>query len=152
MGQLMAIDRTVQLGIIARCLLWRGLKCHCPMYNVPCIFFNKCLYFSYYMAEYFLNRPCILMEACYETRYGINSITSPKFPCSPFLVKSHCPGISQLPIFFLLAPVFMPWLLFTAKVMTSPSFRLPIYIICRWGQCSFSLTGVYIRIVNIYRV
>ena len=59
MGQLMAIDRTVQLGIIARCLLWRGLKCHCPMYNVPCIFFNKCLCISYYMAGYLLDRPCI---------------------------------------------------------------------------------------------
>ena len=24
--------------------LWRGLRCHCPMYNVSCIL-NKCLYF-----------------------------------------------------------------------------------------------------------
>ena len=32
------------------CLLWRGLRHHCPMYNVSYIFFNKCLYFSYYMA------------------------------------------------------------------------------------------------------
>ena len=41
------------------CLLWRGLKCHCPMYNVSCIFFNKCLYFLYHIAGYFLDRPHI---------------------------------------------------------------------------------------------
>ena len=23
----------------ARCLLWRGLRCHCPMYNVSCILY-----------------------------------------------------------------------------------------------------------------
>ena len=28
---------------VPKCLLWRGLRCHCPMYNVSCIFFNKCL-------------------------------------------------------------------------------------------------------------
>ena len=28
-----------------RCLLWRGLRHHCPMYNVSCVFFNKCLFF-----------------------------------------------------------------------------------------------------------
>lgn len=33
-----------------RCLLWRRLRRHCPMYNACCIFFNKCIYFSYYMA------------------------------------------------------------------------------------------------------
>ena len=31
---------------VPRCLPWRGLKCHCPMDNVSCIFFNKCLSFS----------------------------------------------------------------------------------------------------------
>ena len=40
-----------------RCLLWSGLRYHCPMYNVSCIFFNKCLYFSYYVTGYFLDRP-----------------------------------------------------------------------------------------------
>ena len=46
-----------ELCEVPRCLLWRGLRCHCPMYNVSvsCIFFNKCLYFSYYMAGYLLN-------------------------------------------------------------------------------------------------
>ena len=44
---------------VPRCLLWRGLwrGYHCPMYNVSCIFFNKYLYFSYYMAGYLLDRP-----------------------------------------------------------------------------------------------
>ena len=43
---------------IPRCLLWRGLRRHCPLYLVSsCIFFNKCLYFSYYMVGYLLNRP-----------------------------------------------------------------------------------------------
>ena len=37
-----------ELCEVPRCLLWRGLRCHCPMYNVSCIFFEKCLYFSYY--------------------------------------------------------------------------------------------------------
>ena len=32
----------------------------CTMFLVSCIFFNKCLYFSYYMAGYFLDRPCLL--------------------------------------------------------------------------------------------
>ena len=31
---------------VPRCLLCRGLRRHCPMYNVSCIFFNKHLYFS----------------------------------------------------------------------------------------------------------
>ena len=30
----------------------------CTMFLVCCIFFNKCLYLSYYMAEYFLYRSC----------------------------------------------------------------------------------------------
>ena len=34
-----------ELGEVLRCLLWRGLRRHCPMYNVSCIFFNKHLYF-----------------------------------------------------------------------------------------------------------
>ena len=48
-----------ELCEVSICLLWRGLRHHCPMYNVslPCIFFNKCFYFSYYMAGYFLDRP-----------------------------------------------------------------------------------------------
>ena len=49
-----------ELCEVSRCLLWRVLRCHCPLYNVSCIFFNKCLYFSYYMAKYLLDRPCML--------------------------------------------------------------------------------------------
>ena len=30
------------------------------MFLVSCIFFSKCLYFSYYMAGYLLDRPCTL--------------------------------------------------------------------------------------------
>ena len=30
---------------VLRCLLWRGLRRHCPLYNVSCMFFNKCLSF-----------------------------------------------------------------------------------------------------------
>ena len=56
-GQLMAIpteDSAVfwtveetpgELCEVPRCLLWRGLRCHYPMYDVSYIFFNKCLFF-----------------------------------------------------------------------------------------------------------
>ena len=36
-----------QLGELCKvptCLLWRGLRCHCTMYNASCVFFNKYLY------------------------------------------------------------------------------------------------------------
>ena len=47
-----------ELCEVPRCLLWRALRLHCPMYDIFCIiFFNKCLHFSFYMAEYILNRP-----------------------------------------------------------------------------------------------
>ena len=46
-----------ELCEVPRYLLWRGLRCHCLMYSVSCIFFNKCLYFSYYVTGYFLDRP-----------------------------------------------------------------------------------------------
>ena len=46
-----------ELGEVPRHLLGRGLRHHLPMYIVVSyIFFNKCLYVSYYMAEYFLDR------------------------------------------------------------------------------------------------
>ena len=44
-----------ELCEVLRCLLWRGLRRHCSVYNVSCIF-NNCLYFSCYMAGYFLDR------------------------------------------------------------------------------------------------
>ena len=44
---------------VPRCLLWRGLGVIVLMFLVSWIFFNKCLYFSYYMAEYLLDRPSI---------------------------------------------------------------------------------------------
>ena len=40
-----------------RSLLWRGLRCHCPMYSVSCIlsFFSKCVSLSYYMDGWILS-------------------------------------------------------------------------------------------------
>ena len=58
-----------ELCEVPRCLLWRGLRHHCPMYNVSCIFFSKCLHFSYYMAGYLLDRPHIL---CYQEILVLN--------------------------------------------------------------------------------
>ena len=36
-----------------------GIIVLCTVFLVSCIFFNKCLCFSYYMAGYLLDRPCI---------------------------------------------------------------------------------------------
>ena len=38
-----------------------GVIVPCTMFLISCIFFKKCLYFSYYMARYLLDRPRILM-------------------------------------------------------------------------------------------
>ena len=48
-----------ELCEVPRCLLWRELRPRdlCTMFIVSCIFFNKCLYFSYYVAGYLLGRP-----------------------------------------------------------------------------------------------
>ena len=53
MGQLMAIGRTVWGP---RCLQWRELRCHCPLYNVSCfLYLLQCLCFSYLIAGYTMN-------------------------------------------------------------------------------------------------
>ena len=39
-----------------------GIIVLCKMFLVSCIFFNKCLYLSYYMAVYLLDRPCIIQK------------------------------------------------------------------------------------------
>ena len=59
----------VELCEVPRCLHWRGLRHHCPMYKVSCswIFFNKCLYFSYNMAGYLLDRPHMLYSSLSPT-------------------------------------------------------------------------------------
>ena len=57
MGQLMETGRTVWGAYFEED--W-GVIVLCTMFLVSCIFFNKCLYFSYYMAGYFLDRPCLL--------------------------------------------------------------------------------------------
>ena len=36
---------------------FEGLSHRCPMYHVYCIFFNKRLYFSYYVTGYLMDRP-----------------------------------------------------------------------------------------------
>ena len=36
--------RLGELYVVPWCLLWKGLRCHCPVCNVSCIFFNKCVY------------------------------------------------------------------------------------------------------------
>ena len=51
--------RLGELCEVPRCLLWRGLRHHCPVYNVSCISFHKYLCFSYYMAGYLLDRCCV---------------------------------------------------------------------------------------------
>ena len=38
-----------------------GVIVLCTIFLVSCIFFNKCLYFSHYMAGYLLDRPCVLV-------------------------------------------------------------------------------------------
>ena len=56
-GQLMVIPTkdfavfwTVgELCEVPRSLLWRGRRRHCPMYNVSCIFFNKCIFHSLWL-------------------------------------------------------------------------------------------------------
>ena len=60
-----------ELCEVPTCLLWRGLRHHCPMYNVPCIFCNKCLFFSYYMAGYLLDRPGILKHTLDKAIWNI---------------------------------------------------------------------------------
>ena len=51
-GQLRAIGRTV-LGPKVPTL--KGIEASLPYVQCSCIFFSKCLYFSYYMAGYFLD-------------------------------------------------------------------------------------------------
>ena len=54
--------RLGELCEVPRCLPWRGLRRCCPVYNVSCILYLLHIinvYFSYYMAGYFLDRPRI---------------------------------------------------------------------------------------------
>ena len=44
-----------------------GVIVLCTMFLVSCIFFNKCLYFSYYLAGYLLERSRIHTEVLFET-------------------------------------------------------------------------------------
>ena len=51
-----------ELCEVPRCLHWLkgdwGITVLCTVLLVSCIVFNKCLYFSQYMAAYLLDRPC----------------------------------------------------------------------------------------------
>ena len=50
-----------ELCEVPRRLLWSnwGIIVLCTMFLVSCVFFNKCLYFSYYVNGYFPDRPHI---------------------------------------------------------------------------------------------
>ena len=52
----------------------------CPVFLVSCIFFNKCLYFSYYMAGYLLDRPCTASNSPIKKQYMINNSLLHMFP------------------------------------------------------------------------
>ena len=39
-----------------------GIVVLCTMFLVSCVFFNKCLYFSYYMGQHLLDRPCTISQ------------------------------------------------------------------------------------------
>ena len=49
-----------------------GVIVLCTVFLVSCIFINECLYFPYYMAGYFLDRPCIA-EECFVMIWGLFS-------------------------------------------------------------------------------
>ena len=66
---LVAIGRTV-LGPKVPILNRTGYQCPMYIFLVSCIFFNKCLYFSHYMAGYLLNRPRIY-------RFSLQDIFTP---------------------------------------------------------------------------
>ena len=56
-----AVEETLgELCEVPKCLLWKRLRRHCPLYNVSCIFFNKWLYSSHDMAGYFPGREGLL--------------------------------------------------------------------------------------------
>ena len=48
-----------------------GVIVLCTMFLVSCIFFTKCLYFSYYMSGYLLHRPHLLYFYCTFLCLGI---------------------------------------------------------------------------------
>ena len=54
-GQLMGIG---ELCEVPKCLLWRGLRHHCPMYNVSCVLYLQYMsLFFIVKAGYFLDWP-----------------------------------------------------------------------------------------------
>ena len=87
-----------ELCEVPRCLLWRdwGVNVLCTMFLVSCVFFNKCLYFSYYMAGYLLNRPHMFLSVehsgrrvcCYYQRKNPGPL-DPKFTESMWFPPSN---------------------------------------------------------------
>ena len=70
-----------ELCEVPRCLLWRGLRCHCPVYNVSylfsCIFFKKCLFFILHVQI-----PSRQTSYVRDARFsGCSSVQSRKSPC-----------------------------------------------------------------------
>ena len=64
----------------------RGITVLCTVCPVACTFFRKCLYFSYYMAGYLLDRPCILRH-----NYTAPCSEHLNLPCKYFPVVSLTP-------------------------------------------------------------
>ena len=66
----------------------RGLRCHCHMYNVSCVFFNKYLYLQCYyvtlslcyMAVYFLDRPSYYYTLAFSSQAIFNSQEGASLP------------------------------------------------------------------------
>ena len=61
-----------------------GIIVRCTMFLVSCTFFNKCLYFSYYMAGYLLDRPPVSsFSFCAEINLNLVKQWVCGFPAMP---------------------------------------------------------------------
>ena len=125
-----------ELCEVSRCLLWRRLRHHCLM-------FNKCLYFSYYMAGYPLSRfiSCVWMLSCSST-ICCKTIFDPLY-CVCFSVKD------LLTIFiWVYFWVFPPVPLIYFSILSSISHYLYDYIIAglKVGHCQGSYLTVPLQV------
>ena len=79
-----------------------GIIVLCTMFLVSCISFNKCLYFSCYMAGYFLERPCrspaVRPEPASQVHYCFSPcLTKPPSTSSPPSFSFPSPPLSPSP-------------------------------------------------------
>ena len=119
-----------ELYEVPKCLLWRGLKHHCLMYNVSCIFFNKCLYLSYYMAGYLLDRPYIYITCCitqYITALPLCSVST------VILLTFH-------PTYFFIAFLFSVFSYFILSFSNLGSWIFYLHLFPCWSYHSELLT------------